>query len=59
MSNRLYSSNMLAASLLRYIHWRYVSDRHRLIDKRLSAKLISATSRAFLSTPLMCLLALA
>ncbi len=55
----IYSTNILAASLLRYIHWRYASHQHRLIDRRLSAKLISATSRTFLSTPLMCLLAIA
>lgn len=55
----IYSSNIFAASLLRYIHWRYVSNKYRLIDQRLSAQLVSATSRAFLSTPLLCLLAIA
>ena len=55
----VYSSNIFAASLLRYIHGRYVSSKYRLIDQRLNAQLVSATSRAFLSTPLVCLLAIA
>lgn len=55
----IYSSNIFAASLLRYLHWRYISYKYRLIDQRLSAQLVAATSRAFLSTPLLCLLAIA
>ncbi|MGB3300407.1 MAG: TMEM175 family protein [Phormidesmis sp.] len=55
----VYSSNIFAASLLRYVHWRYVSSHNRLIDKRLSAGLVAAVSRAFLSTPLLCLVAIA
>ncbi len=55
----VYSSNIFIASILRYVHWRYVSDRRRLIDERLSAQLISSVSRAFISTPLLCLLAIA
>ena len=54
----VYSSNILAASCLCYIHWRYASNKHRLISPRLNTQLVSATSRVFLSTPLMCLLAI-
>lgn len=55
----VYSINIFAASLLRYIHWRYVSGKNRLIDERLNKRLVSDVSRAFISTPLLCLLAIA
>ena len=55
----VYSSNIFAASLLRYIHWRYVSDKCRLIDRNLSRQLVRGASRAFLSTPVLCLVAIA
>lgn len=55
----VYSSNVCAASLLRYLHWRYVSNHHRLVSRDLDQRLIASVSRAFLSTPLLCLLVIA
>ena len=54
----VYSGNIFIASLLRYLHWRYVSYKCRLISDRLNRRLVSEASRAFLSTPLLCLLAI-
>ena len=55
----VYGSNILLASLLRYVHWRYVTGRRRLVDDNLSERLISSMSKTFLSTPLLCLAAIA
>lgn len=54
----VYSCNIFVASLLRYIHWRYVSYKCRLISRDLNAQLVSNASRAFLSTPILCLFAI-
>lgn len=54
-----YSCNIFIASLLRYIHWRYITHHHRLVDRHLSHRLISSISKAFLSSSLICLGAIA
>lgn len=55
----VYNANVWAASLLRYLHWRYATDRHRLVSHDLNQRTIALISRAFLSTPLLCLGAIA
>lgn len=50
----LYGINAAAAGLVRYLHWRYATGNHRLIDKELSPKLIRSISRTFLVAPIAC-----
>ena len=54
-----YSSNILIASSLRYAHWRYATHRHRLVEGTLSHRLVASIGKAFLSSSLICLCAIA
>lgn len=51
-----YGSNLFAAGLVRYLHWRYATSGYRLVDPRMNARYIRKVQNAFLLTPLLCLL---
>lgn len=52
----IYSSNLCAVGLVRYVHWQYVVQ-HRLISA-VDPQLVRALSRAFLGTPIFCCFAI-
>lgn len=51
-----YVSNLFAAGLVRYLHWRYATSGYRLVDAQMNARYIRKVQNTFLLTPLLCLL---
>lgn len=47
----VYGFNLIAAGVVRYIHWRYATDGHRLVDLDMDVQIIHKVGRIFLVVP--------
>lgn len=46
-----YGSNLIAAGLVRYFHWRYITYGHRLVDINMDVEVVRKVERIFLIVP--------
>lgn len=54
----VYGFNLIAAGLVRYIHWRYITQGHRLVDAHMDIRIIRKVQRIFLIVPFVYLVAI-
>lgn len=54
----IYGLNLIAAGLVRYIHWRYITYGHRLVDVDMDIWIIRKVERVFLIVPFVYLFAI-
>ena len=54
----VYGINLLAAGLIRYFHWQYVTSNYHLVESKLNKRQIQAVRRTFLMVPLICTIAI-
>lgn len=47
-----YGINLLVAGVIQYLHWEYMTQKSRLIDKNLDRRLVRAVQKIFLLVPL-------
>lgn len=47
-----YGVNLLITGVIQYVHWEYVTQKNRLIDKNLDRRLVRAVQKIFLLIPL-------
>jgi uncharacterized membrane protein len=59
LANAFYGCHLAVLGFIRYAHWRYCTDHHRLVDPALSDDLIHEVSGTFLWVPCGYLLAAA
>ncbi len=54
----IYGINLIAAGLVRYFHWRYITYGHRLVDVDMDVRIIGKVQRIFLIVPFTYLFAI-
>jgi uncharacterized membrane protein len=54
----IYGFNLIAAGLVRYVHWRYITYGHRLVDMNMDIRIIHKVERIFLLVPFAYLFAI-
>lgn len=54
----VYGFNLIAAGLVRYVHWRYITQGHRLVDVQMETGIIRKVERIFLIVPFVYLFAI-
>lgn len=47
-----YGVNLLITGVIQYVHWEYITQKNRLIDKNLDRRLVRAVQKIFLLLPL-------
>ncbi len=58
MAIAVYGFNLIAAGLVRYVHWRYITQGHRLVDVDMDRQIIRKVERVFLVVPFIYLIAI-
>jgi uncharacterized membrane protein len=51
LANAFYGVHLAVLGFIRYWHWRYATDNHRLVDKDMSDDLINEVNGTFLWVP--------
>ncbi len=54
----IYGTNLIAAGLVRYFHWRYITQGYRLVDVNMDVRIIRKVQRIFLIVPFTYLFAI-
>jgi uncharacterized membrane protein len=55
----IYGANLCLAGLIRYVHWRYATNGHRLVDEQIDPELVTHVRHVFLLVVVLYLAAIA